>query len=107
MFPFPNNVETFTMTGANLKLMIQTLQNGVKKFYPTWGLSQTFTNNSGTYTLTNLKLANGSDVIDSTNYKGASITFCLQGGDDFNAAISNGVTFENRVIYPLQQTQLN
>jgi 2',3'-cyclic-nucleotide 2'-phosphodiesterase (5'-nucleotidase family) len=104
MFPFKNNVETFTMTGLNLKKMIQTIQNGVKKFYPTWGLSQTFTNNSGSYTLTSLKLANGDEVIDGNNYKGASITFCLQGGDDFSTAISNGVTFQNRAIYPVNQT---
>jgi len=95
------------MTGANLKLMIQTLQNGVKKFYPTWGLSQTLTNDSGVYTLTNLKLANGTDIIDANNYKGASITFCLGGGDDFSSVLNAGVTFDNRAVYPVNQTQLN
>jgi 2',3'-cyclic-nucleotide 2'-phosphodiesterase (5'-nucleotidase family) len=107
MLPFPNNVETFTITGAKLKIMIEKLQNGAKKFYPTWGLSQTLSNNSGVYTLTNLKLANGSDVVDTNNYKGASISFCLNGGDDFSRAITAGVTFENRVVYPVNQTQLN
>jgi 2',3'-cyclic-nucleotide 2'-phosphodiesterase (5'-nucleotidase family) len=32
MLPFPNNVETFTITGAKLKIMIEKLQNGAKKF---------------------------------------------------------------------------
>lgn len=87
--------------------MIETLQNGAKKFYPTWGLSQTLTNNSGVYTLTSLKLADGSDIIDGNNYKGASIDFCLNGGDDFSKVIKNGVTFSNRVVYPVNHTQLN
>lgn len=95
------------MTGANLKEMLQILQNGAKKYYPTWGLAQTFKNNSGTLTLTNLTLANGSPVLDTNIYKGSSLTFCLNGGDDFAAVNAVGVTYQNRQVYPVQQTQLN
>ena len=42
MFPFDNQVIIFKILGRDLKLLLQTIQNGEKKYYPTWGLQQTF-----------------------------------------------------------------
>jgi hypothetical protein len=62
MFPFDNDLMSFKILGADLKQMLEILQNGEKKYYPTWGLSQTFFKTDGKLLLKSLKLANGEDI---------------------------------------------
>jgi 2',3'-cyclic-nucleotide 2'-phosphodiesterase (5'-nucleotidase family) len=83
MLPFDNFISYFDITGANLKTLLTNLNNGQKKFYPQWGLSETYKLNGGKYELLNLVMANGSPIIDTQIYTGATIKFLLDGGDDF------------------------
>lgn len=73
-----------------MKTLIRTIQNGKKRFYPTYGLSQTFQKVSGvtTLNLVDLVLSNGSPIIDSQIYRGATNDFLAKGGDDFKTITS-------------------
>lgn len=42
MLPFDNEVYSFKISGRDLKSMLEIVQNGVKRYYPTWGLQQKF-----------------------------------------------------------------
>lgn len=85
MFPFENQLCFFEIKGSDLKTLIRTIQNGKKRFYPTYGLSQVFQKVSGvtTLNLVDLVLSNGSPIIDSQIYRGATNDFLVKGGDDF------------------------
>jgi 2',3'-cyclic-nucleotide 2'-phosphodiesterase (5'-nucleotidase family) len=54
MLPFDNTINSFKILGGDLKKLIELVQNGQKRYYPTWGLQQIFvrdhqTKLSGTY----------------------------------------------------------
>ena len=85
MFPFENLLYFFEIKGSDLKTLIRTIQNGKKKFYPTYGLSQVFEKVPGatTLNLVDLVLSNGSPIIDNQIYRGATNDFLANGGDDF------------------------
>lgn len=61
------------------------IQNGRKGFYPTWGLSQVFKEDSegNQLNLIELVLADGSPVIGNHMYRVATNSFLAEGGDDF------------------------
>jgi 2',3'-cyclic-nucleotide 2'-phosphodiesterase (5'-nucleotidase family) len=42
MFPFDSTVCSFKILGRDLKKLITIIQNGQKRFYPSWGLQQIF-----------------------------------------------------------------
>jgi 2',3'-cyclic-nucleotide 2'-phosphodiesterase (5'-nucleotidase family) len=83
MLPFDNYISYFDITGANLKKLLTNINNGQKKFYPQWGLSEIYKKNIDKYDLISLRLSNGIEIVDSQIYTGATIQFLLDGGDDF------------------------
>jgi 2',3'-cyclic-nucleotide 2'-phosphodiesterase (5'-nucleotidase family) len=102
MFPFDNKLSFFDIKGSDLKKLIQTVQNGQKAFYSSYGLSQVFqksaSNNS--LSLINLVLADGSPIIDDQVYIGVTIDFLVSGGDDFNGhtGLFSNVVIKNELI---------
>lgn len=105
MFPFENKLSFFDIKGSDLKTLIRTIQNGKKKFYPTYGLSQTLQKVPGSTTLNlvDLVLANGSPIIDSQIYKGVSNDFLANGGDDFKNVLGllMNVNISDQILRPI------
>ena len=93
MLPYGNNFCSFTMNGKEIIKMINIIQNGVKKYYPTSGLKQIFAKDkSGKYYLADIKLFDGyqeKDLISDHEYKISANDFLIkEGGDDFYNILS-------------------
>ena len=64
--------------------MLTILQAGALGFYPAAGLRQTVAADGDyKHKFINATLYNGDPIILDKMYRGVSIDFCLQGGDDF------------------------
>lgn len=81
MFPFDNFIVSFEMTGAEVKRMLQVLQKGKKGLYQTAGVTQKIY--TSPYELLEVKMYDGSAIVDAKTYQVASIDFMIGGGDDF------------------------
>ena len=76
--------------------MLQIIQAGPLGFYHTAGLRLTVTaNGSANHKLVNATLYNGDPIIPDKIYRGMSIDFLLQGGDDFKNVIGKVYTVRN------------
>lgn len=81
MFPFDNFIVSFEMTGAEVKRMLKVLQGGKKGLYSTAGVTQKVYTNP--HELIEVKMFDGSEIVDAKTYKVATVDFLLGGGDDF------------------------
>lgn len=99
MFPFKNTINSFEMTGKELLDTLQILQSGLKGFYPTYGLSQVVSLSGNVKKFISAKLYNGTEIEPSKNYRGVSVTFLTQGGDDFKDVIGKVYTVRNEILY--------
>jgi 2',3'-cyclic-nucleotide 2'-phosphodiesterase (5'-nucleotidase family) len=100
MFPFLNIINSFDMTGKELLDTLNVLQSGSKGFYPTSGLSQIVTlSANGTKKFISAKLFNGTEIIPEKTYRGSSLTFLTQGGDDFKDVIGKVYAVRNETIH--------
>lgn len=97
MFPFDNVLSFFDVSGKNLRKLIETIQNGKKGFYPTWGLCQVFKINPEKDELNLIQLITkeNSPIIDSKIYKIATNDFLVSGGDDFKNVTKYFVNHQN------------
>ena len=79
MLPFDNTLSYFDVNGTGLQNLLSIVQNGQKKFYPSWGLSQTFLNNTQTnrMDLINVVLADGTPIKDTHTYTGVTLSFLV------------------------------
>ena len=79
--------------------MLKILQAGALGFYPTSGLRLTVTaNGSAHHKLVNATWYNGDPIIPDKMYRGMSIDFCLQGGDDFKDVMGKVYTLRNQKL---------
>lgn len=100
MFPFTNTINSFDMTGKELIDTLAIIQASAKGFYPTFGLAQTVTLDlSGTRKLRTATLYNGTAIEPDKVYRGVSITFLTQGGDDFKDVIGKVYSVKNEVLH--------
>ena len=88
LLPFNNTLCTFSMTGDEVRKMMEILQTGYKAYYPTSGLKQILNKNSkGEIYLSDVKLFDGymeSELFPEKEYLVAMIDYyILKGGDDF------------------------
>jgi 5'-nucleotidase len=84
MFPFPNQVVAFDITGAELLKTLEVLQTGKKAYYPTKHLRQHVTLLSdGSRRLGEVTFADGRPIELEKTYRGLSLDFLIAGGDDF------------------------
>lgn len=69
--------------------MLTILQNGDKAFYHTWGIQQnvTFNTTSNKTGFISARMANGDPIEFDKIYRGCTIDFLLNGGDDFSKVI--------------------
>jgi 5'-nucleotidase len=103
MFPFENKIETFVITGRELKQMFKILQAGRYGFYITTGLDMTVSMNERS--LVNISTSDGDEIVDDVNYVGITSDFMLNGGDDMSDIIGKIYTPRNRTsIGPLRTT---
>jgi 5'-nucleotidase len=86
MFPFDNSIVSFDMTGAEVKKMLTALQKGKKGFYHTAGVVQKVYTHPNE--LHEVKLYDGSEIIDEKTYKVSTNDFMLNGGDDFKDVLT-------------------
>lgn len=107
MFPFNNTINSFDMTGEELIKTLRILQSGRRAFYATYGLSQevTFAKN-GTKQFIKAKLYNGSEIEPTKTYRGASVVFLTNGGDDFQQVLDSGYRVRNQKLEGDFQTQV-
>ena len=76
--------------------MLTILQAGSLGFYPTAGLRQTVTADGDfNHKFINATWYNGDQIIPDKMYRGVSIDFCLQGGDDFKDVMGKVYTLRN------------
>lgn len=95
MFPFVNYLISFDITGKELLEMLDIVQSGVLGFYPMFGINivgQIDSNKA--HRFINATLTDGSAIQPDRVYRGLSIDFLLNGGDDFKKVI--GVTYTPR-----------
>lgn len=96
MFPFQNYLQTFDIMGSELLKLLEVVQAGPLGFYHTAGLQLTVTANGGSsHKLINAAWINGEPIIPDRQYRGMSIDFLLQGGDDFKDAMGKVYTLRN------------
>ena len=70
--------------------MLKIIQAGPLGFYPTAGLRLTATaNGANSHKLISAALYNGDPIVPDRKYRGMSIDFLLQGGDDFKEVIGH------------------
>ena len=97
MFPFDNYLVSFDILGSELLQMLTIIQAGPLGFYPTAGLRLTVTaNGSASHKLVNATFCNGEAIIPDKMYRGMSIDFLLQGGDDFKDVMGKVYTLRNQ-----------
>lgn len=76
--------------------MLEVIQAGSLGFYPTDGLRLTCTaDGSKSHKLINATMYNGDPIILDKVYRGMSIDFLLQGGDDFKDVIGKVYNVRN------------
>jgi 2',3'-cyclic-nucleotide 2'-phosphodiesterase (5'-nucleotidase family) len=96
MFPFENYLESFDIMGSELLKMLEIVQNGPLGFYHTAGLKITVSANGGNnHRFINATLINEEPIIPDRQYRGMSIDFLLQGGDDFKEVMGKVYTLRN------------
>ena len=84
MFPFDNKLLSFDILGSEMLKMMEILQGGDLGFYPTAGLRITASANGGAnHKFINATMYDGEEIVPDRMYRGMSIDFLLQGGDDF------------------------
>jgi 2',3'-cyclic-nucleotide 2'-phosphodiesterase (5'-nucleotidase family) len=87
MLPFENIINSWKMTGKEVKKMISIIQSGKKALYQISGLNIKMKQNP--YKVLDIKLYDGSELIDDKVYKVGGIDFEIPfGGDDFKDVIS-------------------
>ena len=95
MFPFVNYLISFDITGRELLEMLSIVQSGAFGFYPTFGINVVAQIDSNkAHQFINATLADGSLIQPDRVYRGLSIDFLLNGGDDFKKVI--GITYTPR-----------
>lgn len=99
MFPFENYLISFDILGSELIQLLKIVQAGPLGFYPAAGLKQTvtadFKNRRFNHSLVNVTLDNGKQIIPEKMYRGMSVDFLLQGGDDFANVMGKVYTLRN------------
>ena len=76
--------------------MLTIIQAGPLGFYPTAGMRLTVAaNGAANHKLIDAKWYNGEEIIPDRMYRGMSIDFCLQGGDDFKDVMGKVYTLRN------------
>ena len=76
--------------------MLTILQAGPLGFYPTSGIKMTVAaNGAANHRFVNATWYNGQEIIPDRMYRGVTIDFCLQGGDDFKDVIGKVYTVRN------------
>jgi 2',3'-cyclic-nucleotide 2'-phosphodiesterase (5'-nucleotidase family) len=96
MFPFINYLISFDISGAELLQMLMTVQAGPLGFYPMFGVNQVVgIDGNGDHRFISATLADGSPIVPDRVYRGLSIDFLLQGGDDFKNVIGKIYTPRN------------
>lgn len=102
MFPFINYLISFEMTGAELLQTLITVQAGPLGFYPMYGVNQVVgIDGKGEHRFISATLADGSPIVPDRIYRGLSIDFLLQGGDDFKNVIGKIYTPRNTINHGL------
>ena len=91
--PFGNTFCSFKMNGKEVKKMMKIIQKGIKKYYITSGIKQTFVKNrEEEYYLSKIKLFDGFkeyDLKDDKEYLISANNFLIEnGGDDFSKVLS-------------------
>lgn len=90
MFPFSNRLISFEMTGHELIKTLEILQSGKKGFYPTKKLKQHIrVNKDGSRELINATFIDGCQIEPGKSYRGVSLYFFIDGGDDFQYVKDN------------------
>ena len=76
--------------------MLEIVQAGGLGFYPMYGVAQTVgIDKHGAHRFISANLMDGSPIDPQTTYRGLSIDFLLQGGDDFGNFINKHYTPRN------------
>jgi hypothetical protein len=76
--------------------MLKILQAGPLGFYPTAGMQVTVAGNGASnHRFINATFINGDPIIPDKMYRGMSIDFCVQGGDDFKDVMGKVYTLRN------------
>lgn len=102
MFPFINYLVSFDITGQELLAMLDTVQAGGLGFYPMYGVAQTVgIDKQGAHRFISATLMDGSPIDPEATYRGLSIDFLLQGGDDFGKFINKSYTPRNTYSHGL------
>ncbi len=88
MFPFPNRLLSFQMTGYELIQSIKLVQQGRTGFFATKNLKQYIRiHKNGSREVTRITFSNGTQIDLGRSYRGVSIDFLLKGGDGFRDII--------------------
>lgn len=96
MFPFINYLISFDITGAELLQMLTIVQSGPLGFYPMFGVNQLVGIDSNqAHRFISATMADGTPIVPDRVYRGLSIDFLLQGGDDFKNVIGKTYTPRN------------
>ena len=96
MFPFDNYLISFDILGSELIAMQTVIQAGALGFYPSAGLRVTVSEKGRSdHKFVNATLYNGDPIVLDKMYRGLSIDFLLQGGDDFKGVINKVYTVRN------------
>lgn len=102
MFPFINYLVSFDITGAELLQTLNIVQAGPLGFYPMYGVTQTVSiDQNQNHKLINAAMADGSQIVPDKVYRGLSIDFLLNGGDDFKNVIGKIYTPRNTKTHGL------
>lgn len=106
MFPFRGDFGKYNVSGANLKKIFQTLQEGKSGFYAFSGVNMTINRYNETYAkldLGSVKLWSGEVIQDERMYSFASNEFELLGGDDMKNFVVNGTITINATAIEAKQ----
>lgn len=96
MFPFVNYLISFDILGSELLAMLTVIQAGHLGFYPSAGLQVTVAANGAlNHKFVTASFINGEPIIPDRMYRGMSIDFLLQGGDDFKDVMNKVYTVRN------------
>jgi 2',3'-cyclic-nucleotide 2'-phosphodiesterase (5'-nucleotidase family) len=98
MFPFTNYLISFDITGAELMQMLAVVQAGPLGFYPMFGVTQVVgIDRQNNHRFISATLADGSPIDPEKTYRGLTIDFLINGGDDFNQVINKTYTPRNTI----------
>ena len=100
MFPFENEVQTFELTGGELVETMRVVQTG-RRFIQACKLMMEITidKKSNTKSLEKIRFSNGSEIEPGRTYTGVSLSFLIQGGDQFSKVI--GTAFQPKNVRTL------